>query len=170
MNLTRKLIITSTLISTLAVAGAYACGSQNGGNQRGAQIDPAQRFEYIFNQLDLSADQRSGVLSILEDLQAQRDERRSTMQEQVQSLNDRPSVEEMQAIREANRASMLTQLTDELNTVLPADDTAAFINYIEFHSQRMDRHGHSNGNSNSNGNGHHGMQRNNGANNPTRQQ
>ncbi len=136
MNVTKKLIITGVIISTLASAGAFARGG-NDDNKRGAQIDPAERYEYIFTQLDLTEDQQSSVLDMMKTL---RDEQRDTMREAMQALRDsdeRPDRETMDAQREAHRTTMMTQLSDQLNTVLSAEDTAEFIEYLDFHSRQM---------------------------------
>ncbi|EAR08061.1 hypothetical protein [Reinekea blandensis] len=126
----KKQFIAATVVATLAL-GAGSAYAFNGGGR--GQVDAAERFDYIFTQLELTDAQRTEVLAVLE---ANWDAQRDAMWEVRQSLMDReerPSYEEMQAIRDAHQADMTQQLTDELNVILRPDVTAEFIEYMEAH-------------------------------------
>ena len=84
------------------------------------------RFDYIFSQLNLTDAQRSEVVDIMTTQMA---ERREQHREQRDSGADRPTAEERQALRDAAR----TALSDELGTVLQADQVEGLITYLEAH-------------------------------------
>ena len=87
------------------------------------------RFDYIFTQLNLTDTQRAEVLDIMTTQMA---ERREQHREQRDSDAERPTAEERQALRDAAR----TALTDELGTVLQADQVEGLITYLEAHQPR----------------------------------
>jgi Spy/CpxP family protein refolding chaperone len=134
MNIIVKTAITGALVSTLISASAFAKGPDE---NRGPKIDPAERFEYIFDQLELSEDQRTSVLDIMEALREENREQMQANREAMQNAEERPSREEMDALREAKQAAMRVQLTDQLNTVLSAEDATALVDYLDFHHRLM---------------------------------
>ncbi|WP_394170731.1 Spy/CpxP family protein refolding chaperone [Saccharospirillum alexandrii] len=87
------------------------------------------RFDYIFTQLNLTDAQRAEVVDIMTTQMA---ERREQHREQRDSGAERPTAEERQALRDAAR----TALTDELGTVLQADQVEGLITYLEAHQPR----------------------------------
>lgn len=87
------------------------------------------RFDYIFTQLNLTDAQRAEVVDIMTTQMA---ERREQHRAQRDSGADRPTSEERQAFRDAAR----TALTDELGTVLQADQVEGLITYLEAHQPR----------------------------------
>lgn len=87
------------------------------------------RFDYIFTQLNLTDAQRAEVVDIMT---TQMTERREQHRQQRDSGAERPTTEERLALRAAAR----TALTDELGTVLQADQVEGLITYLEAHQPR----------------------------------
>lgn len=87
------------------------------------------RLDYIFTQLNLTDAQRTEVVDIMITQVA---ERREQHREQRDSDAERPTAEERQALR----AEARTALTDELGTVLQADQVEGLITYLEAHQPR----------------------------------
>lgn len=121
----------NTLIATtLAVALAASAGNAFawGGNDR--QPDPAERFSYIFSELNLTDEQAEDVLDVMRTF---RDDQRQAMQARRDSGAGRPSEEEFEALRSNAR----TALADQLGTVLTADQVDDLMTYLEFHGPMM---------------------------------
>lgn len=138
MKRMNRSLIAGITATTLLLSGAVAFAA---GNDQ--QRDPSQRFDYIFTQLDLSDDQRTAVIDVME---AAMEEHRDLMWQTMQSLreqDERPSREDMQALMTSQQAAMTQSLTDDLNTVLSPEVTAELIEYIEAHRGMgaMGRHG-----------------------------
>lgn len=89
----------------------------------------SDRFNYIFTELNLTDAQRTEVVDIMTTQMA---ERREQHRAQRDSEAERPTAEERQALRAAAR----TALTDELGTVLQADQVEGLITYLEAHQPR----------------------------------
>ncbi|MFG1495806.1 hypothetical protein ABMA57_04160 [Saccharospirillum sp. HFRX-1] len=127
----------NTLIAT-ALAVALTAGASSalawGGNDR--QPDPAERFGYIFNELNLSDDQAEEVLDVMRNF---RDDQRQAMQARRDSGAGRPSEEEFAELR----AQARTALSDQLGTVLSATQVEDLMTYLEFHGPMLGggRHG-----------------------------
>jgi hypothetical protein len=98
-------------------------------------------LDYIYTELALTEEQQADVNAVLE---AFRDQTREEMRAAREELSDdeRPTREEMAEIREAHRAELLASLTDELNSVLSADQVEDLVTYIDAHSQGGPRGGH----------------------------
>lgn len=116
----KTLIATAVVIALAGSAGTvYAQGAMN-------QSRIVERFDYIFTQLNLTDTQRTEVVEIITTQMA---ERREQHREQRASDAERPTPEEHEALRTAAR----TALTDELGTVLQADQVEGLITYLEAH-------------------------------------
>ena len=126
-----KLLHRNTLIATaLAVALTTSATSALawGGNER--PQDPAERFSYIFNELNLSDEQAEEVLDVMRSF---RDDQRQAMQARRDSGAGRPSADEFAALREQAH----TALSDQLGTILSATQVEELMTYLEFHGPMM---------------------------------
>lgn len=132
MNALNKKIIATTLAVTLSAVAVT--GFAKGQGQ--SEFDAAERFNYIFTELNLTEAQQTEVASILETTMTENREAMKALRAEMRELDEseRPSREDMKAQREATKEARLQALTDELNTVLSADDTEAFVSYLEAHS------------------------------------
>lgn len=134
----KKQFIAATVAATLALGAGTAFAAKGQGRD---QANAGERLDYIFTQLDLTEDQRSEVLSVMEaTMEAQRD----AMQESREAMRDseeRPSKEDRQALREAQQAVVAQQLTDELNQFLSPNVTAELIDYLDAHRGGMGQGG-----------------------------
>jgi hypothetical protein len=133
-NLKNKFIAGGiVVIMSATAAGAFAKGGKDDSEralQRGANLD------YIFTELSLSEQQQADVNAVMEAHRAEREEVRNSMREAMRNADEKPSREEMQTVRDTNRTVHLQALTDELNTVLPADDAADLVAYLDAHQGR----------------------------------
>lgn len=126
----KTLFATAVVIALAGSAGAvYAHDGMN-------QSRLTERFDYIFTQLNLTEAQRAEVLDIMT---TQMTEQREQHWQQHDSGAERPTAEERQALRAAAR----TGLTDELGTVLQADQVEGLITYLEAHQPRRGKGMHS---------------------------
>lgn len=89
----------------------------------------AERFDYIFTQLNLDDTQRQATIDVML-AQTMSKEDRKAQRETLKDLD--------QDARQAQMALLKTQrlqaLADELNQVLSPNQTAEFIEYLEAHS------------------------------------
>ena len=131
----RKALIATGLVVALA-AGSTGALAWGGGNK--GPHEPSQRFEYIFNQLNLTEEQSTQVIDIM---QSFAESQRQAMQERRDSGAERPTQEEMDAIR----AEARQQLSDQLGTVLQPTQVEELTTYLEFHSKGMGSRGHHRG-------------------------
>lgn len=116
----KTLIATAVVIALASSAGAvFAHDAMNQGRI-------VERFDYIFTQLNLTETQRTEVVEIMTTQMA---ELREQHREQRASDAERPTPEEREALRAAARIA----LTDELGTVLQADQVEGLITYLEAH-------------------------------------
>ncbi|WP_108125685.1 hypothetical protein [Saccharospirillum mangrovi] len=125
----------SLLATALAVALTAGAGNALawGGDDR--EADPAERFSYIFNEMNLTDEQADDVLDVMRTF---RDDQRQAMQARRDSGAGRPSKEEFEALRSQARIA----LSDQLGTVLTADQVEDLMTYLEFHGPMMGgRHG-----------------------------
>lgn len=124
--LNRNTLIATTLALALtAGAGtAFAWGGPDGPRA------PADRFTYIFSELNLSEETADDVLEVMDNF---RDEQRQAMQARRDSGAGRPSEEEFEAIRSQAR----TALSDQLGTVLSADQVDELMTYLDYHGPMM---------------------------------
>lgn len=113
-----KPLLTATLLATLIAAPVWA--GDRGEHPQGP------RLEYIFNQMELSDDQRTEVQTVLQDF---RSERREAMKARREAGEPRPSREEMLALRETHKR----ELAERLSTVLTAEQVEEFTTYLEAH-------------------------------------
>lgn len=135
MKTFNKKLISSAIVLTMSTVAAVSFAKGPGNSD----YDPAQRFDYIFTQLSLTDAQQADVLAVLEQ---NRETNRDAMKAQMQALRDsedRPSREEMFALREANREARNIELTDQLNMVLSPEVTNQFVEYLDAH-RGMDMH------------------------------
>jgi Spy/CpxP family protein refolding chaperone len=126
------------LLATAAVGSFAKDGQENGKKgERWGNVN----LDYIYTELALTEEQQADVNAVLE---AFRDQTREEMRAAREELSDdeRPTREEMAEIREAHRAELLASLTDELNSVLSADQVEDLVTYIDAHSQGGPRGGH----------------------------
>lgn len=121
----KNALIATGLVVALAAGstGALAWGNSDRGDR-----DPSQRFEYIFNQLDLTEAQSTEVIEVMESF---RDAQRDARQERRESGEERPSEEEREAMKEQAQQ----QLADELGTVLQPTQVEDLMEYLEFHGK-----------------------------------
>ncbi|TCS37674.1 Spy/CpxP family protein refolding chaperone [Reinekea marinisedimentorum] len=121
------------LILATAAVGAFAKGGQENGDkgERRGNVN----LDYIYTELALSEEQQADVNAVLEAFRDQTREDMKAAMEEFRDAEERPSREEMAEIREAHRAELLASLTDELNTVLTADQAEDLVTYIDAHSQ-----------------------------------
>lgn len=126
----RLRLLTATLLATLLTAPAWAGDDDRRGH----------RLDYIFNQLELTEEQRTQVQDIMKTVM---EERREDMRARRQSGEGRPSREEMQALREEHRA----ELANRLNAVLTGEQVNELTTYLEAHRPRHHHRDHR---------GHHG--------------
>ena len=129
MKTMNKTIIAVAVAMTLTAATGTAFTKGNMGNQ----ADPATKMSYIFTQLSLTEAQQADVLAVMEAAQA---EQRAVMldtRKAMRESDDRPTAEEMQAMREAHQTAQMQVLTDKLNTVLSPDVTADLVEYLAAH-------------------------------------
>ena len=119
------LIATTLALALTAGAGtAFAWGGPQGPR------DPADRFDYIFSELNLSEETADDVLEVMDNFRA---EQRQAMQARRDSGAGRPSEEEFAAIRSQAR----TALSDQLGTVLSADQVDELMTYMDYHGPMM---------------------------------
>lgn len=126
------------ILATTAV-GAFAKGGQQNGDRsdRGGNVN----LDYIYAELALSEEQQAEVNAVLDAFRDQTREEMKAKMEEIRNAEERPSREEMAEMREAHRAELITALTDELNTVLSADQAEDLVTYIDAHSQKGPRGG-----------------------------
>lgn len=123
----KKLIAGAMATSLMFAAGGAFAGSY------GQQRDPAERLSYIFTQLEITEAQQAQIVEIMETVvEEQREAMWDTMKE-LRDSEDRPTAEEMQAMRDTHRAEHLQLLTDQLNTVLSPEVTEDLVEYLEAH-------------------------------------
>lgn len=119
------LVLATTAVGTFAKGGPDKEGERRGG----------MNLDYIFTQLELTDEQRTEVQEVMTAFREQaREERAAEREARKNSEEEKPSQEEREAMREEAKAAMLVALTDQLNTVLAADDTAELIDYLEAHA------------------------------------
>lgn len=140
MSLNKTNAVLATALTIALTAGATGAFAWGGGDR---QPDPAERFSYIFNELNLTEAQSTEVLDVMRSFA---DDQRTAMRARRDSGAGRPSSEEMASLR----AAAQTALADQLGTVLTADQVADLMTYLEFHGPMMrggGRHGdrHPNG-------------------------
>lgn len=131
MARSRKLMAATALITALAVgaSSAYAWGGRQA---------PEQRLDYIFTQLNLTEAQKEQTLAIFAE---RAEQQRSAMRERRDANREsgerpeKPSAEE----RDAMRAAMRIELSDQLGTVLQAHQVEGLVEYLEAHSGGMMR-------------------------------
>lgn len=136
MNTLNKKIIAGTVAATLVLTAGFTFAKGSGDEQR----DPSQRFEYIFTQLDISETDQAQVIEVMEGVMEMQRDAMWAVKQDLRDREERPTKEEMQSIRETQKASMLQQMTDQLNTVLSPEVTEEFVEYLEAHSH-MAMHG-----------------------------
>ncbi|GGX49211.1 hypothetical protein [Saccharospirillum salsuginis] len=131
----KKTLIATGLVVALAAGstGAFAWG----GGDKGPR-EPGQRFEYIFKQLNLTEEQSTEVIEVM---QSFAEAQREAMRERRDSGAQRPTQEE----RDALRAAAHQQLADQLGTVLQPTQVEALMEYMEFHGKGMKGGGHHRG-------------------------
>lgn len=116
-------LLIATLASTLLSTPAWA-GDRN---------EPqAHRLDYIFNELQLTDEQRTQTLDIMKSTMEQR---RQDIQARRQSGDARPDRETMKARRETHR----TELAERLNTVMTDEQVEDLLTYLDAHRPRPHR-------------------------------
>ena len=116
------------LVLGLAGVNAMAKGGMGDGERT------AERMDYIFTELQLTEEQQTQTLAILETFaEAQRDEMKA-FKEELKNREEKLSRDEMKALMQEKRSEAMVGLSDQLNTVLPADDTEALVRYLESHA------------------------------------
>lgn len=124
-----KTLLAGAVAATLLMSAGVTYAKGGFGSDR----YPTERFDYIFTQLNLTEEQRSTVLDVLEtSMEAQRETMRDSMWA-LRDQDERPSREQMQALMESHQATLYQTLTDQLNTVLSPEVTAEFIEYMDAH-------------------------------------
>lgn len=142
MKTMNKALVAGAVSLTLAVASGLVLAKDGEREQ-----NSGERFEYIFNQLELTETQRTDVLDVMQSYsETSREEMKARMEEFRSSSDERPSRDEMRAQMETYRAEQLVGLADQLNLVLSPEDTAELIEYLEAHmpkgmGQRGERSG-----------------------------
>ena len=156
MNSLKKKFVAGGIVLVMATsaAGVFAKGgSFTGEGERKGGVN----LDYIFTELALTDDQQTEVIEIITQLKEKnfearaeareaRKEAREARKEAGETASEAPSAEERQAARDANRAAHMQELTDQLNTVLSADDVEDLVTYLDAHhgsreGERGDRNG-----------------------------
>jgi len=127
MKTLNKKLIAGAIALTLAATAATSFA------KGGAEKDPTQRFNYIFTQLELNEAQQADVIAVMEVLREEHRQEMWDQRKETRDSEDRPSAEEMAALKEANRAEQTQALTDQLNTVLSPELTAELVEYLDAH-------------------------------------
>lgn len=123
----KSLFSTTPRQALIAIGVVVLAGSASAVYARDAmsQNRMTDRFDHIFTQLNLSDTQRTEVVDLMTTRMAER-------REQRHSAPERPSAEERQALRDTAHAA----LTDELGTILQADQVDGLITYLEAQQPR----------------------------------
>ncbi|TCS40466.1 hypothetical protein BCF53_109176 [Reinekea marinisedimentorum] len=145
MNSLKKKFVAGGIVLVMATsaAGVFAKGgSFTGEGERKGGVN----LDYIFTELALTDDQQTEVTEIITQLKEKNFEARKEAREARKEASEAPSAEERQAARDANRAAHMQELTDQLNTVLSADDAEDLVTYLDAHhgsreGERGDRNG-----------------------------
>lgn len=127
MKLTHRKTLVAAVLAVALTTGAGSALAWGGAERT---TDPAERFSYIFNQLNLSDDQTDQVLDVMLSF---RNDQRQAMQARRDSGVGRPSAEQFAALREQSH----TALADQLGSVLNATQVEDLMTYLEFHGPMM---------------------------------
>jgi len=128
----KKQMIAGAIAVTVALSASSAFAF--GGGNKGGERDQSQRFEYIFNHLELSEEQQSEVLAIMEAVAEEQREVMWDAKKEFQNSEDRPNREEMQERMAVHKEALAQSLTDEFNMVLSPELTEELVEYIQAHS------------------------------------
>lgn len=137
MTQLKKSLIAATVAATLALSAGSALARDG---QKNGQIN-TERFDYIFTELNLTPEQQTDVLEVLQTtMEAQRDAMKAT-RDAMRDSEERPTREAMQTLRDTQREAVHQQLTDQLNTFLSPEVTEEFMTYLDAHSGGFNKGG-----------------------------
>jgi Spy/CpxP family protein refolding chaperone len=128
MKAFNKKLIAGALATTMVLSAGTAFAKGNGQDR-----NPAERLNYIFTQLEITEAQQTEILDIMQTLASEQREVMWDTMKELRDSEDRPTTEEMQAMRETNKAAQIQALTDQLNTVLSPQVTEELVEYLEAH-------------------------------------